>query len=156
MGASLLALAKSIYYSRNCMTVKSVTYVSNVIGMSFGTLCNKITRGTKFISPNIALSTTADVFVFRSRTFLTFVYRLNLFINHWRKYKRLSFPLSYSGLKLKVLKPFNTLAVRIVSDLIPVGNASNLWTNRNRTPLLLINIHLKGATFGYQQHQHAQ
>ena len=152
MGASLLALAKSIYYTRNCMTVKSVTYVSNVIGMSLGTLCNKITRGTKFI----VLSTTADVFVFRSRTSLTFVYRLNLFTNHWRKYKRLSFPLSYSGLKLKVLKPFNTLAVRIVSDLIPVGNASNLWTNRNRTPLLLINIHLKGATFEYQQHQHAQ
>ena len=75
MGASLLALAKSIYYTRNCMTVKSVTYVSNVIGMSFGTLCNKITRGTKFISPNIALSTTADVFLFRSRTSPTFVYK---------------------------------------------------------------------------------
>ena len=74
MGASLLALAKSIYYTRNCMTVKSVTYVSNVIGMSFGTLCNKITRETKFISANIALSTTIDVFVFRSRTSLTFVH----------------------------------------------------------------------------------
>ena len=129
MEASLLALAKSIYYTRNCMTVKSVTYVSNVIGMSFGTLCNKITRGTKFISPNIALSTTADVFVFRSRTSLIFVYK-NLqtkpLYKSLTKYKRLSFPLSDSGLKLKVLKPFNTLAVRIVSDLIPVGNASNL------------------------------
>ena len=70
MGASRLGLAKSIYYTCNCMTVKSVTYVSNVVGMSFGTLCNKITRETKFISPNIALSTTADVFVFRIRTSL--------------------------------------------------------------------------------------
>ena len=40
------------------MAVKSVTHVSNVVGMSFGALCNKITRETKFISPNIALSTT--------------------------------------------------------------------------------------------------
>ena len=57
------------------MAVKSVTYVSNVIGMSFGAICNIITRETKFISPKIALtSKTADVFVFRSPTSLTFVH----------------------------------------------------------------------------------
>ena len=146
------------------MAVKRVTYVSNVIGMSFGALCNKITRETKFISPNRGLSTTINC---NLPTYLysevehpwplfTSVSRLNLFINHWRKYKRLHLPLHYSGLKLKVLKPFNKLAVRILSNLISVGNASNFWTDRNRTPLLLLNIHLKGATFGYQQHRHAQ
>ena len=144
------------------MAVKSVTYVSNVIGMSFGALCNKITRETKFISPNSALSTTINsnlpTYLYSEVEhpwpLLTSVSRLNLFINHWRKYKRLRLPLSYSGLKLEVLKPFNKHAVRIWSNLIPVGNASNFWTDR--TPLLLLNIHLKGATFGYQQHQHAQ
>ena len=148
------------------MAVKSVTYVSNVIGMSFRALCNKITRETKFISPNIALFTTINC---NLPTYLyledehpwplfTSVSRLNLFINHRRKYKRLCLPLNYSGLKLKVLKPFNKLAVPILWNLIPVVNPSNFWTDRNRTPLLLLNIHLKGATFaiGYQQHRHAQ